>query len=204
MADRSVVEALTREMAQLISKKVAGADFASAVDVYVKHFASTPDEVLADAVTRWQETVENPHSLPAVRVLRAYMGRAVPVDDRDGGRTWVAPRPEFVQAHVAFQEEARRIWARRQTPHTHRADRCRECEQSDAALQQLAVMLAELPAPLEGGTRPCRCDGSGWVDTAASWAAVTAQDVDTVREVFPCPVCRPEQFHAWQDGTVAV
>jgi hypothetical protein len=205
MADREVVEQLTREMVATVSKRVAGPDFAAAVDNYVRHFGDVANEALALAVTRWQETVENPHSLPAVKSLRALMQRAAAQTVRLADLPWVQPAEEFVQAHLKFQDLVNGRKERLRIRHTHDRDSCRECDQMWAGWTQMAEAAASmLPAadPWGGSTRPCRCDGSGMIDTVASRAVVLAIDPNEilagVREVYPCPVCNRTQFEDWQ------
>lgn len=203
MADREVIEQLTREMVGTVSKRVAGPDFAAAVDTYVRHFLDESNEGLALAVTRWQETVEAPHSLPAVKTLRALMPRAVAQPTRLADTTWDQPSEEFVQTHLKFQEVVNGRRDRLRIRHTHDRDTCRECDEMRAGWAMLAELAADLPGdPWGGATRPCRCDGSGMIDTVSSREAVMALHHDRVlagvRECYPCPVCNRVQFEDWQ------
>jgi hypothetical protein len=90
-------------------------------------------------------------------------------------RAFTPPRAEFIAAHVAFREKVR-------------------MGMRGEALQEA---LRELPEPLpESARRKCRCDGSGWVDTVASVASLTDPTKQRGEiEVYPCPECRPAQFH---------
>lgn len=203
MADREVVEQLVREMVAIVSKRVAGPDFAAAVDNYVRHFAGDANEALALAVTRWQETVENPHSLPGVKTLRAHLPRSTARPARLADLPWVQPSEEFVAQHREFQELVEGRRRRVRTRHTHTAESCRECDEMWAGWQLLADAAASLPGdPWGGSTRPCRCDGSGMIDTVSSREAVMTIAPDRVlagvREVYPCPVCNRVQFEEWQ------
>lgn len=205
MADRLVVEQLTREMAVGLQRPVKGPDFAAAVDTYCRHFRDVSDDEFAAAVTRWQETIEDPWTLPAVRTLRSLMSRAAtPVADRLAEAPWVPPRAEFVEAHLRFRDRVNGRKNRARGRHDHEGESCRECDAMRAGWDELAALVWALPEPVEGSARDCRCDGSGWVDTAGSWAAVHAVGADEIRdslrEVFPCPVCNRALFDAWQEG----
>ena len=66
------------------------------------------------------------------------------------------------------------------------------------ARRQAEEIVAALPVGREG-SRSCRCDGSGIVDTAESMDALRSLDY-LDRFTFPCPVCNRDAYERWHGG----
>lgn len=157
--------------------------------------APAPDRPPARAFTRPSREYVTAHTQAARRISNLVGPTVVSLDDALEG---LDPAP----------------------PHRHKAptidtdsgdvalfgnEDCRRCawdleHDLDAAnrRRQIEEILSALPTPVEE-SRPCRCDGSGMVDTLDSVAALRSLDV-LPREVYPCSQCRPDEFEAWRRG----
>jgi hypothetical protein len=118
------------------------------------------------------------------------------------------PRPEFLTSLRVLAEEAKeaglplfslgpgglapdlRLGPSIRTKHDHRPglyglegrQGCPRCEEIDHVQKTLTEMVGRILLPAEDSARPCRCDGSGWID---------ARDGSGC---YPCRTCRPEAF----------
>ena len=134
----------------------------------------------------WTELeVVSPPAKPLLSGLRARRRHA-----RATGMTG----PVWPPGH---QDAGRRVPA--DVPHEHAGrarrgltgcgDGCPAWAAMDVRRQAIAEVLAALPEPMAPSPGPCRsCPGDGWVATRDGGGC------------FPCPLCRRDQFLAWQTG----
>lgn len=194
-------------------------DKEAAVGQWARWFSNTPLGDLEDAVYSWIEDLprEGPNpSLPRFSELRSRMSRPpAPPDRNPGPFNW--PSREFVAAMGEFREGFRAIYghriftigtspdqARYKPPHRHEdpAKACQACAMEDAQAERrraLEALYLALPEPAPEPARPCKCDGSGWRDPAATMELLGGLDLGH-REVYPCSECRPELYARWVDA----
>lgn len=200
MADDGMIEALVLEAAGCVPKKIHPEERDAFARSVAKHLGALSNEELAGAFDRWiaeQDDDRPPFKLPAVQTLRRYAAEehrrrsAEAFAGRHSAEDAHAPavRPEFVRAHAAFNRAVRSAGSAMLVEHDHRSgwEGCRVCgpagEERRARIDEL---LADLPEPLPGGPRPCRCDGTGWIEV---------QDPHS-RDVYPCSECN-RYFFVW-------
>jgi hypothetical protein len=180
-------QALLDEAATVVVKRVTPVDVEAMTKVWSRAFKGARPADLQAAFDAWWDGLgpdARVDTLPAPGKIQVHLTALIlrRSSRSEPGRVFTPPRPEFIAAHREVREAVRA---------------------GGPMAGLMAEVLRGLPEPLpESARRTCpRCDGSGWVDTAASIASLTDPSMRRAEiEVYPCPECRPAQFHEFLGG----
>ena len=217
MATEMMIRTLLAEASNVTTRSYRADDLDDAVSLFSRDFGGTDDAVLAEAFDRWLRSYgdKNPQALPTPAQIWAHHKALAGLTRQETtAREFQRPRPEFVEAHMAAIASIKRIGKQGQARSRHEhvepvfdpattemittgREDCPACAEIEERQQQITGILEKLPEPLSGSTRPCRCDGSGWIADKASQARREAEN-GWALDVYPCPTCRPKQFHEWR------
>ncbi len=149
---------------------------------------NAPDSV---AVAYERPSIEFRHQAQAVRELITSIGQGLGgLDDKlDRSAPWIAHKHE----PATFDETTGELA-------TTGREKCNACKGQAKRRAQIAEALELRPEAREPKARPCRCPGDGFIETKQSTANRESLVWAGPTEVYPCPDCRPQQFHEWRTG----
>jgi len=217
MATREMIETLLAEAAGMTVRTFTPAQIEDVAGAFARAWGGIDDKALASAFDAWltAQGEKPPQALPTPKAILAFRRRAQQRQASPAPRGgYKRPTPEFVAGQLAIRGIVREISTAATIRHVHLLptfnpetmeplttgrEKCRACTASETRRARILEAVEEIPEPeTEDSPRPCKCDGSGWVDTKLSMTYRESPTWIGHREVYPCVTCRPELFHAWR------